>query len=131
MYLNDRKTILYIVKGLKGVKMAKKKITMKPSDVIRLTARYSGYTQEVAKDIIDAYGHIIYKLLLEGYQIRMPEVGRFYLKTNDPRPERPFVMPQTGEHVVLPATPEHQVPKFKFTPTLTKEIKEKSWGNLL
>lgn len=108
-----------------------KKTIMKPSDVIRLTARYSGYTQEVAKDIIDAYGHIVRKLLLEGYQVRIPEVGRFYLHTKKAQPEKPYVMPLTGERVILPAKPEYQKPKFKYTPTLTKEIKEKSWGNLL
>ena len=108
-----------------------KKSIMKPSDVVRLTARYSGYSQEVAKEIIDAYGHIVHKLLLEGYQVRIPEVGRFYLHTKKAQPEKPYVMPATGEHVILPAKPEYQKPKFKYTPTIIREIKEKSWGNPL
>ena len=32
------------------------------------------------------YAYIIYKLLLEGYDVRMPLLGRFYLQT---KPEQP------------------------------------------
>jgi hypothetical protein len=45
-------------------------------EAIKLTAQYVGCPYHVADVIIKAYGHIIYKLLLEGYETRMPVLGR-------------------------------------------------------
>ena len=52
------------------------KISMR--EAIKLTAQYVGCSQEVANTVIEAYAYIIYKLLLEGYDVRMPLLGRFY-----------------------------------------------------
>ena len=115
-------------KDIKGViKMAK--ISMK--EAIKLTAQYVGCSQEVANTIIEAYAYIIYKLLLEGYDVRMPLLGRFYLQTKPEQPAKTFKLPQTGETMALPPKQAYQKPSFKFTPTIKKEIREKTEGNLL
>ena len=109
------------------MKMAK--ISMK--EAIKLTAQYVGCSQEVANTVIEAYAYIIYKLLLEGYDIRMPLLGRFYLQTKPEQPAKTFKMPQTGEIKSLPPKQAYQKPVFRFTPTIKKEIREKTEGNLL
>ena len=105
------------------------KISMK--EAIKLTAQYVGCSQKVASTVIEAYAYIIYKLLLEGYDVRMPLLGRFYLQTKSEQPAKTFKLPQTGETKVLPPKQAYQKPSFKFTPMIKKEIREKTEGNLL
>lgn len=100
-------------------------------EAIKLTAQYVGCSQEVASTIIEAYAYIIYKLLLEGYDVRMPLLGRFYLQTKPEQPAKTFKLPQTGETMTLPPKQAYQKPSFKFAPTIKKEIREKTEGNLL
>ena len=101
------------------------------SDAITLTAQYAGYSQEVVKEIIYAYGHIILQLLLKGFEVRMPVLGRFYLKTQPARKEREWDSPLTGKIERLEAKPEYQRPYFKFYPSVVKEVRETTEGNLL
>lgn len=105
------------------------KISMK--EAIKLTAQYVGCSQEVANTIVEAYAYIIYKLLLEGYDVRMPLLGRFCLQTKPEQPAKTFKLPQTGEEMTLSPKPAYQKPTFKFTPTIKREIREKTEGNLL
>ena len=105
------------------------KISMK--EAIKLTAQYVGCSQEVASAVIEAYAYIIYKLLLEGYDVRMPLLGRFYLQTKPEQPAKTFKLPQTGETMALPPKQAYQKPSFKFAPTIKKEIRKKTEGNLL
>jgi nucleoid DNA-binding protein len=105
------------------------KIPMK--EAIKLTAQYVGCSYEVANTIIESYAYIVYKLLLEGYDVRMPLLGRFYLKTKPEQPAKVFKVPLTGEVKDLPPKPSYQKPAFKFTPAFKKEIREKTEGNLL
>ena len=100
-------------------------------EAIKLTAQYVGCSQEVANTIIEAYAYIIYKLLLEGYDVRMPLLGRFCLQTKPEQPAKTFKLPQTGEVTTLSSKPAYQKPTFKFTPTIKREIREKTEGNLL
>ena len=101
------------------------------TEAIKLTARYVGCSYDVANQIIKSYVYIVYKLLLEGYDVRMPVLGRFYLKTKSEQPSKQFKIPQTGEIVMLEPKPAYQKPSFKFTPTIVKEVREKTEGNLL
>lgn len=100
-------------------------------EAIKLTAQYVGCPYHVADIIIKAYGHIIYKLLLEGYETRMPVLGRFYLSTHKEQPERQWKDPRTNEYVTLAPKPAYQKPDFKFFPSIIKEVREKTEGNLL
>ena len=61
------------------------KISMK--EAIKLTAQYVGCSQEVASTVIEAYAYIIYKLLLEGYDVRMPLVGFIYKQNQSNQPK--------------------------------------------
>ena len=101
------------------------------SDAITLTAQYAGYSQEVVKEIIYAYGHIILQLLLKGFEVRIPVLGRFYLTTQPAQPEREWKSPLTGKVEKLEAKPEYQRPFFKFYPSVVKEVREVTEGNLL
>ena len=89
------------------------KISMK--EAIKLTAQYVGCSQEVASTVIEAYAYIIYKLLLEGYDVRMPLLGRFYLQTKPEQPAKTFKLPQTGETMTLPPKQAYQKPSFLTT----------------
>lgn len=100
-------------------------------EAIKLTSQYVGCSYNVAETIIKAYGYIVYKLLLEGYEIRMPILGRFYLSTQNEQPERQWKDPRTNTMVTLSPKPAYQKPSFKFTPSIIHEIRQKTEGNLL
>lgn len=100
-------------------------------EAIKLTAQYVGCSYNVADTIIKAYGYIVYKLLLEGYETKMPTLGRFYLSTHKAQPEREWKDPRTNQMTTLAPKPAYQKPDFKFSPMLIKEIREKTEGNLL
>lgn len=101
------------------------------NEAIKLTAQYVGCSQSDAKIVIEAYGYIIYKLLLEGYDIRMPVLGRFYLAEKGEQGEHQWKDPRSGEMVTIKAKPAYQKPMFKFSPTVIQEIRSKTEGNLL
>ena len=100
-------------------------------EAIKLTAQYIGCSYNVAEQIIKAYGYIVYRLLLEGYDVRLPNVGRFYLTTQKEQPERQWKDPRTNEYVTLAPKPAYQKPDFKFFPSIIKDVREKTEGNLL
>lgn len=99
-------------------------------DTISLTAKHSGYTQEVVRDVLESYGIVIWKLLVNGFVCRMPLLGEWSLKDYDEQPPRPWTDPRTGEKTMLESQPAHQRPKFKFAKKLRQEIKTHSEGNL-
>ena len=101
------------------------------SDAISLTAQYAGYSQEVTREIVDAYTHIIFKLLLKGLELRIRTLGRFYLTTQPAQAEREWKSPLTGKVEKLSAKPAYQRPYFKFYPSVVKEIREVTEGHLL
>ena len=100
-------------------------------EAIKLTAQYVGCSYNVAEQIIKAYGYIVYRLLLEGYDVRLPNVGRFYLTTQKEQPKRQWKDPRTNQYITLERKEAYQKPAFKFTPTVIKEIRERTEGNLL
>lgn len=99
-------------------------------DVISMTAQYSGYAQEVVKDVLDAYANVVWKLLVNGIVSRIPPLGEWSLKDYNAQPPREFKRPDTGEVMMLDEQPAHQRPKFKFSKKLRQEIKEHSVGAL-
>ena len=99
-------------------------------EAIKLTAQYVGCPYHVADVIIKSYGYIVYKLLLEGYETRMPVLGRFYLSTQKEQPEKEWKDPRTKQIVTLAPKPAYQKPAFKFTPSVIKEVRDKTEGNL-
>lgn len=125
-YMRECVHIVYM-KGWKGDVMAK--VTTK--EAIKLTANYSGYSIDVVEAIIKSYTYIVHRLLLEGYETRMPNLGRFYLKDMAAKPAREWTNPITGQKETLKAKSAYQKPDFKFLPTITKEIRNRTEGNLL
>ena len=99
-------------------------------DTISLTAKHSGYAQEVVRDVLESYGIVIWKLLVNGFVCRMPLLGEWSLKDYNEQPARLWTDPRTGEQTMIEAQPAHQRPKFKFAKKLRKEIKEHSEGHL-
>lgn len=105
------------------------KVTTK--EAIKLTAQYVGCSYKVADKIIKAYGYIVYKLLLEGYETRMPVLGRFYLATQKAQPEKEWKDPRTKQMITLAPKEAYQKPSFKFMPAIIKEVRQKTEGSLL
>lgn len=101
------------------------------NEAIKLTAQYVGCSQQDAKTVIEGYGYIIYKLLLEGYDIRMPVLGRFYLAEKAERGEHEWKDPRSGNMITIATKPAYQKPMFKFSPAIIQEIRQKTEGNLL
>ena len=100
------------------------------SDVISMVADYTGYSQDVVKEILDGYANIVWKLLVNGIVSRIPPLGEWSLKDYNAQPPREFNNPYNGEIVMLDEQPAHQRPKFKFAKKLRQEIKEHSAGAL-
>lgn len=102
----------------------------KLDDVISMTAKHSGYNQDVVKDVLNSYGDIVYKLLVNGIVSRIPSLGEWSLHDCDARAAREWKNPRTGEVEIMDEIPAHQRPKFKFAKKLRQEIKEHSAGGL-
>lgn len=99
------------------------------NEAISLTAKYTGYTQEVVKEIVYGYAHIIQEVMKMGYGIKMPYIGRFYLTQRNEQAGRKFKKPSTGEIVDLPTRPAYKKPSFRFTPSFKKEIRDITEGD--
>lgn len=100
-------------------------------DVVSMTAQYSGYSQEVVKDVISSYANVMWRLLVNGIVSRIPPLGEWTLQDYNAQPSRQFKVPRTGEMIMLEEQPAHQRPKFKFAKKLREEIKEHSAGGLM
>ena len=99
------------------------------NEAISLTAKYTGYTQEVVKEIVYGYAHIVSEVMKMGYGVKMPLIGRFYLTQRKEQVGRKFKKPLTGEVVDLPARPAYKKPSFKFTPAFKQDIRELTEGD--
>ena len=100
------------------------------NDAISLTANYAGYTQEVVNDVLNAYAHIVYKLLLKGYGCRMPILGKFELRERKAQAPREWTNPHTGQREMLGEVPPFLKPSFKFNPSITKEVRKATEGKV-
>ena len=98
-------------------------------EAISLTAKYTGYTQDVVKEIVYGYAHIVCEVMKQGYGVKMPYLGRFYLTQRKEQAGRPFKRPLDGEIIDLPVRPAYKKPSFKFTPMFKQEIRDLTEGD--
>lgn len=91
---------------------------------IAITAKYTGYTQEVVKDILSGYIYIIMESIKNNYEISVPYLGRFCLTRRNAQAGRKFKQPSNGEIIDLQPRPAYKKPCFKFTPTFKQLIRE-------
>ena len=103
-------------------------VQVNKTHAISLTADYAGYTQEVVSDVLNAYAHIVYKLLLKGYGCRMPILGKFELRERKAQAPREWTNPHTGEREMLDEVPAFLKPSFKFNPSIMKEVRKATEG---
>ena len=100
------------------------------SEVISLTANYSGYTQQVVREVLSAYAQVVLTLLKNGFSVKLMNLGRFDLRDMEAKEERDFKLPATGEIIRLDAAPAYKKPYFAFAPSKFNEIREATEGEL-
>lgn len=122
---NDEDMPIYGSKGVE-TKMAQ---YITANEAISLTAKYTGYTQEVVKEILYGYAHIVSEVMKMGYGVKMPRIGRFCLTQRNEQAGRKFKQPSTGEVIDLPTRPAYKKPSFRFTPAFKQEIRELTEGD--
>ena len=98
------------------------------NETISLTAEYTPYTQQVVKDILYAYAHIVHKLLKMGYNVNMPTLGKFCLSQYKGSKEYTTEWAD-GKKIHHEAIPPYKKPTFRFAPAVCAEIRELTEGD--
>lgn len=101
-------------------------------ELVRLVAKYTGFTISDTREMVEAYTVIVERLLREGHSVRFGDLGRFKLKDMAAQSERKGYSPKVKGLVTISAKPAYKKPEFAFTQSFRKEIRaisEKSGFN--
>lgn len=89
------------------------------------------YKREELDKIIKAYQRMIIDVLSYGDSFRMGNLGKFVLCVREKRKEMTFTNPKTREKIIVPPLEAHNVPRFKFSPSVKAEFRAKTLGHPL
>lgn len=105
-------------------------VKMRQTDIIRLVSELSGLSQKDCRNVIENYVHILRECVLAGREVCLPMFGTMTLKYKPAKPER--YMPnvrKNGEISLVKARPAHNIPIFRPSAILRREMEERTWGN--